>query len=619
MLRKPVSYSSSSKGPQVRLRAFFRYEASENLGQNRDRVDLAGDVAHNPSMPTAASTSRVNERRRRKQNGIHYTPPELAAFLGEAVARHLPDRDGPIRVLDPACGAGGLLQAFASAVPKDRRHWLCLSGFETDIAALREADQNLSRLGIELVSLQAADFLQADGECREESRFDVVIANPPYVRTQVLGAAESQRLAKGFGLSGRVDLYHAFVRAMTNALRPGGVLGLLTSNRFLSVKSGANIRRLLRTEFEIREIYDLGDTKFFEAAVLPVVVVAVKRGGTEPTAGSPPATFDRIYAIADRFNVRSTTIAPLDALVDRTLSDIATPKGECFRIERGQLADAPDPEAVWRLSRPEYESWLDSVRANQVCTFDDVAEIRVGIKTTADKVFVRSDWEALPTTGRPEESLLHPLITHREVERWVVRPGKRRMLYPYLATGGRRRPVSLAAFPQTAAYLQSHAETLKRRTYVIDGGREWYEIWVPHSPAAWSRPKIVFPDIAAEPRFCLDESGSLVQGDCYWITLKEGVDPRWLMMMLAVANSSFITRYYDLAFHNKLYAGRRRFMTQYVKQFPLPSLESTIGRRIIAATSRILRRTSPGTRTERLLDRLVAQAFGVHRMEAGGK
>jgi len=40
--------------------------------------------------------------------------------------------------------------------------------------------------------------------------------------------------------------------------------------------------------------------------------------------------------------------------------------------------------------------------------------------------------------------------------------------------------------------------------------------------------------------------------------------------MLAVANSSFALRYYDVMFHNKLYAGRRRFMSQYVAQFPLP-------------------------------------------------
>ena len=53
------------------------------------------------------------------------------------------------------------------------------------------------------------------------------------------------------------------------------------------------------------------------------------------------------------------------------------------------------------------------------------------------------------------------------------------------------------------------------------------------------------------------------------------------MLMAAVANSTFITRYYDIVFHNKLYAGRRRFMAQYVSQFPLPDLHAPISREIV--------------------------------------
>ena len=107
-----------------------------------------------------------------------------------------------------------------------------------------------------------------------------MIANPPYVRTQVLGAAKSQGLARRFDLTGRVNLYHAFARAMANVLKPGGVFGLLTSNRFLTVASGASLRRFLRTEFSLKAIYDLGDTKLFSAAVLPVIVVGTKQRAT---------------------------------------------------------------------------------------------------------------------------------------------------------------------------------------------------------------------------------------------------------------------------------------------------------------------------------------------------
>jgi hypothetical protein len=263
-----------------------------------------------------------------------------------------------------------------------------------------------------------------------------VIANPPYVRTQVLGAARAQELAGRFGLTGRVDLYQAFARAMANVLRPGGVLGLLVSNRFLTVKSGAALRRLLRTEFELAAVYDLGDTKLFSAAVLPVVVVARRRPAiaTAPAAGRRPkersgvCRFDRVYACrsGEPSAPREAEYpAILDAFRDRQVQGIVSTAAGRFKIERGVLRTGGDGEA-WSLSTAGNRQWLKSVEAHQRYCFDDVARIRVGIKTTADEVFIRDDWESLPADRQPEDELLRPLATHLTAGRWVaLSAGKR--------------------------------------------------------------------------------------------------------------------------------------------------------------------------------------------------
>jgi hypothetical protein len=137
---------------------------------------------------------------------------------------------------------------------------------------------------------------------------------------------------------------------------------------------------------------------------------------------------------------------------------------------------------------------------------------------------------------------------------------------------------------------------------------------VPQDPAGWAQPKVVFPDIAEYPRFFLDRSGAIVNGDCYWISLQPGQDPRWLLLLLAVANSSFILKYYDTVFHNKLYSGRRRFMTQYVKAFPLPDLSSPSGHRLVTLVSEIMSGgllEEPRTRQEKKIDALVWESFGL--------
>jgi hypothetical protein len=83
----------------------------------------------------------------------------------------------------------------------------------------------------------------------------------------------------------------------------------------------------------------------------------------------------------------------------------------------------------------------------------------------------------------------------------------------------------------------------------------------------------------------------------------------WIYLMLAVANSSLSTTFYDTAFHNKLYAGRRRFMTQYVKAFPLPDLESPSAREAVAVAKELV--AAPTKTDEARTERLVLKCFGL--------
>ena len=466
--------------------------------------------------------------------------------------------------------------------------------------------------GVAEVVLHNRDFLSEEnlfqldddglfGSEQIAPRYDLVIANPPYVRTQVMGALKAKALAKKFGLSGRVDLYHAFAMGMADVLKSGGVLGLLTSNRFLTIKSGASLRGLFTRNFDLEAIYDLGDTKLFAAAVLPVILI-----GRKGKLSRCKCTFHRIYEHRNGDGgEHAKRSSVLEAIRETGFEGLVeTPNGS-FNIERGRLAAGPE---TWSLASSEVNGWLDVVRKNQAATFGDLGKVRVGIKTTADEVFVRSDWDNLPSDQQPEKPLLRPLLTHHVSDRWLARPAQKQVLYPHTDKGGKRKPVDLKGYPKAAAYLERHRERLTGRTYVIEGGRKWYEIWVPHIPGDWDKPKIAYPDISEHPRFFFDDSGAVINGDCYWITLNPGVDADWLLLMLAVANSTFATKFYDTVFHNKLYSGRRRFMTQYVSNFPLPDLIAS--KRIVNEVRQLLQ-AGPSDSAERSLNALVWESFGL--------
>lgn len=90
-----------------------------------------------------------------------------------------------------------------------------------------------------------------------------------------------------------------------------------------------------------------------------------------------------------------------------------------------------------------------------------------------------------------------------------------------------------------------------------------------------------------------------------------------MWLALAVANSSFIKAFYDHRFNNKLYAGRRRFITQYVEQFPLPDPQLEASKAIVQLTKQIFD-AIPDQACQQLVDALdvsVWNVFGLDREE----
>ena len=543
----------------------------------------------------------------RKQNGVHYTPVELADFLARQTVACLASEKPTIRILDPACGNGQLLVSLIQLLQTKGFSRICVTGFDIDSHAVAQTKSRLSQFRFSNCEILNRDFLTDEFDAHQ---FDCVIANPPYVRTQVLGGAEAQTLAVKFKLTGRIDLYQAFVVAIHAALKPGGTMGLLTSNRFLTVKSGAAMRELLQAKFQLRQIFDLGDTKLFDASVLPAIVTGNRR---KDSSRASQTNFHRVYQVTHSRNsieVKPNKSVPtvLDLLDDESKDgEFHSDSGQVL-IERGELI-SDEANTTWSLGNSMTRRWLEQVRSRQVFCFDDIVEIKVGIKTTADSVFIRDDWATIKTAIRPEKKLLRPLITHHDAQRWAIESTCKTVLYPYDRRSKKRQPIDLPRFPFANSYFVRHRERLEGRKYLIDSGRKWFEIWVPHQPKEWSKPKIVWPDISEHPKFFLDSSGTIVNGDCYWSKIRPDVDPDWLYLMLAVANSSVATTFYDTMFHNKLYAGRRRFMTQYVKEFPLPDLDSKIGKQIVRVVKRLIEK--PNKRDEAKLEEKVLEAFGL--------
>lgn len=136
----------------------------------------------------------------------------------EAALAHVADREAPLRLLDLGTGTGCLLVALLHELPRARG-----IGIDRAIGAARTARLNAAVNGVGA----RASFLCGDWAEALEARFDIVVSNPPYIRTGLIErlapevAAYDPRLALDGGTDG-LHAYRSILRELPRLLAAGG-------------------------------------------------------------------------------------------------------------------------------------------------------------------------------------------------------------------------------------------------------------------------------------------------------------------------------------------------------------------------------------------------------------
>jgi release factor glutamine methyltransferase len=190
----------------------------------------------------------------------------VEVVLDEARRRRPPD----ITICDLGTGSGAIAIALLRELPQAR-------AVATDISeeALRMARSNAERLGVlSRVSFRRTSF--AEGP---EGRFDVVVANPPYVRSDAIGSLQREvrdydpRAALDGGADG-LNSYRAILSRAGALLAPGGFLAFEVGH-----DQGEAVAALCRKAglSEVRILKDLGGR-------WRVVTASASMSGTIPEA-----------------------------------------------------------------------------------------------------------------------------------------------------------------------------------------------------------------------------------------------------------------------------------------------------------------------------------------------
>lgn len=512
-----------------------------------------------------------------KAEGVVFTPEDLGLFIANGMTEKLnKNKDDLIKIIEPSVGEGMLLDSLLTVLSKKGYSNVYVLGFDINEDYINKCTNEFPlkypNITFEFIKQDFIDYA-IDGP---ENKFDLLISNPPYVRINHIDDKLRDKIKNNFNLTGKIDLYHVFLYTLDRVLNDNGEIGIVVSNKFLSNKTGNNVRKFIQNKYNIKSIFDFGDTKIFDAAVLPAVLFM---NMNKPDKSKKPK-FVRIYS-ENEINVYTGKTLFL-ALADK--EEYCVYKNVFYKIEYGNLRiDKQDD--IWQFSSPETDEFLVNINKKKKYILRDIAKAKVGIKTTADKVFISNKWDKMGN-NKPEN--LYDLITHRRAGRIKGKPAdKYKVLYPYDIKSKIKKTINLDDYPNTKKYLTSNYDILNARKYIRESNKEWFEIWVTHNPNIWRNKKIVFRDIVEHPTFWLDETNSIVNGDCYWIEFKENISDDIIWLTLGVFNSEFIEKFYDARFNNKLYSNRRRFMTQYVSEFPIPDENSELSKKIIEITKKV--------------------------------
>ena len=375
--------------------------------------------------------------------------------------------------------------------------------------------------------------------------FDIVIANPPYVRQEIIKDYKPLLKAEGYDcFKGTADLFVYFYERSVKMLREGGVLTYITSNKYHRSGYGEKLRGFLAGELTLHEILDFGDAPVFDAIAYASILI-----GTKDTAPDGHALKAWTWQRGEK------------------IGQVAQVMGEkAFPLQQSNLT--PDG---WRLERPGVFALLKKLKSKGTPLNEYVdGRFYYGIKTGLNDAFVvdRATRDRLVAEHPSSEQVLKPFLRGRDVKRWKVEPQDLWLIFT-------RRGIDISRYPAIKKHLEKYKERLmpKPDKWPSDklwkgrksGSYRWYE--VQDNIAYWQefeRPKVIYPEISEEARFYFDRSSYYADTTIYII-------PDVDKAMCAVLNSS-VTHYYvsQVAAINR--GGAIRWKNQYLSSLPIPKV-----------------------------------------------
>ena len=208
----------------------------------------------------------------------------------------------------------------------------------------------------------------------ERKGFDIAIANPPYVRQELIGSGKAA-LTRQYAdaIVARSDLYCYFYARALQLLRDGGMHIFVCSNSWLDVGYGAQLQEYLLNNARIHAIYESAVERQFSTADINTIISVIGKS-------SAPDNFDtRFVSLRADFETALNDAGHRREIL-KSRADLRTGgmHGNKYAGDKwgGKYLRAPDI----------YHHTLDKY-GDKLVRLGDVATVRRGMTTGANEFF----------------------------------------------------------------------------------------------------------------------------------------------------------------------------------------------------------------------------------------
>jgi len=171
-----------------------------------------------------------------------FTPDDISKLMASKL-----NNKGTI--LEPSVGSGNLLK------------YINLENYEyVDIFEIKKEYLDIIP-SHKKINIYNCDFIKK----HIDTKYDNIIMNPPYIKTQDLSKDYRNYLKTNFDIlkNGIIDIYYAFIIKCVDLLKTDGIFVSITPNAYLYNKSSIRLRKYLFDNKYIQEIIDFNDKKVF--------------------------------------------------------------------------------------------------------------------------------------------------------------------------------------------------------------------------------------------------------------------------------------------------------------------------------------------------------------------